>query len=99
MEEEIKRLEGVLLKIKSFEGHQEHFDELYALLQDEYNLNGGLDGNGVYNNNLRQTIQKQAESYIASRKLHPKKGAPIEFQDFIDNFRTDVKNELTKLRR
>jgi hypothetical protein len=90
----IERLKEVLSIIDLHRHDESSFGELYDLLKKEYFLEGRDDGKGIYQNNLRQTIQKQAANYIAVKKRRPKKGAPSEYSEFVSNFRTDVFHEL-----
>lgn len=95
--ERIKRLRNVLSTIEANARHESSFDELYQLLQDEYHLEGGRDAKffmGSYNHNLSQTIYKQADCYIRTKKRRPIKGAPSEFEEFISNFKQDVTDAL-----
>jgi hypothetical protein len=87
-----ERIAKALSFIKSHE-NEYHFDALYALLNDEYDAeyayNSDLNTNH-YLNNLRQTKEKQAAVYMSVKRKRPVKGAPLEFRDFLSNFRHDV---------
>lgn len=99
LKERISRLEKVLLQIESGERYEHDFPKLYAILQNEYRLEGGTTAPyimGNYRHNLEQTIEKQADTYKQMLKKRPKKGAPYEYKDFINNFTQDVSEELTR---
>lgn len=98
MKDKIERLENVLSSIELYSRNEYHFQTLYDILREEYENKGGRTGKGVYWNNLRQTIQKQASSYMSAKSRRPKKGAPDEYDEFIMHFRMDVSNELTSLK-
>lgn len=69
------------------------FDILYAKLLEEFNIEEEREPSlrlNPYLNNLRQTRDKQAHSYQVIKKRRQKKGAPNEYQDFIQNFRQDI---------
>lgn len=95
MSERNGHLQNLLDFIKSNSNHEYNFDKIYKKLQEEYNNEKKrLDdlNQNFYLNNLRQTIEKQAKSYLDATKR--KKNCRKEFDDFIENFERDVNEEL-----
>lgn len=97
MKEKINRLEKLLTEIEMYSKYEENFDAIYDLLLNEHMLEGG-GSKGRYENNLRQTIQKQARTYQDSKQKKSKKGAPSEFRDFIYHFKLDITTEISLLK-
>lgn len=93
---EIEQLKKVLFKINDNEYNESAFDVLYELLKNEHARTNESDTTG-YKSNLRQTINKQAKSYIAMRRKRPVKGSPSDYSSFISNFRQDVTEALYRL--
>lgn len=98
MDSKIDRLRAVLSKIKTGYNNESSFDGLYETLKSEYRTEGGDEGGGIYWNNLRQSIAKQAEDYISKKKRRPVKGAPDEYESFVRNFKHDVTDEINRLK-
>lgn len=99
LEQRIEYLENLINKINSSARYESRFDDLYKLLKKEYTLEGGDAGNayrGSYNDDLRQTIGKQAAEYKTILKRRPVKGAPVEYESFVRNFKHDVDDELNR---
>jgi len=94
MTNKTERLKVVLSKINQGYEKEHNFDNLYRILQEEYQIEKRDCGNGTYCNNLRQTIEKQAEEYLLKKGRRPIKGAPEEYRSFVSHFRTDVMDEL-----
>jgi hypothetical protein len=97
IEKIVRHLEFVYSQIRDARGREYRFDDLYKLLQKEYELEGGKQGVYVMNNyrhSLEQTIDKQVAVYIAQKKKRPIKGAPTEYDDFLSNFSMDVSSQL-----
>ena len=86
-----ERLENLLDFIDR--NDREHdFKNLYAKLEDEFKIeranNSDLRTNR-YLNNLRQTMEKQAEEYTKAN-AKKKRAAPEEFRSFWNHFKQDV---------
>ena len=88
-----ERVKAVNEFINQYGNNERNFGTLYAKLLNEFDLemehNSDM-GTNHYLNNLRQTRDKQASVYISVSSRRPKKGAPMEFKDFVSNFRTDT---------
>lgn len=101
MQNKITRLEELLLYIKLYERQEHYFSLVFHKLQDEHDLefkfNPDFRSNS-YLNNLRQTIEKQADSYMSANLKKSKRGHMAEYIEFIDNFKNDINEELFKIR-
>jgi hypothetical protein len=101
MQDKITRLEDLLLYIKDYERREHYFSLVFHKLQDEHDLefevNPDFRSNG-YLNNLRQTIEKQANAYNIANLKKSKRGHMAEYTEFIDNFKSDINEELFKIR-
>lgn len=88
-----ERVKQVYEFIKMKGDNERNFPELYAKLLDEFRLETAFNsdmGTNHYLNDLRQTRDKQADTYIHYKQKRPVKGAPAEFKDFVSNFREDT---------
>lgn len=88
-----QRVKQVFDFINQYGDNEVNFHTLYSKLLEEFDIemshNSDMRQNH-YLNNLRQTRDKQADSYISASRRRPKKGAPNEFRDFVSNFRQDT---------
>jgi hypothetical protein len=88
-----ERVNKVHAFIKSRENNESYFNELYAKLKEEFNLEMAFNSDmrkNIYLNDLRQTIAKQADTYIKTKRKRPVKGAPVEFKEFVSHFLHDT---------
>jgi hypothetical protein len=88
-----ERVKKVYDLINELGNNERNFSELYSKLLEEFSLEEGFNPNmreNHYLNNLRQTRDKQAETYIYSKQKRPVKGAPSEFKEFVSHFRHDT---------
>lgn len=95
-----QHLTSLLEFLASHGGRESHFDSIYQKLLAEYNSEQLVDNNlsrNFYLNNLRQTIEKQAEDYKSTKQRRPVKGAPSEFRSFVNNFKQDVSEAISML--
>jgi len=86
--------------LESHGGRESNFDIIYQKLLAEHNSEQLADDNlskNFYLNNLRQTIEKQAEDYKYAKQRRPVKGAPSEFRSFVNNFKQDVNEAISML--
>ncbi len=94
-----ERLKEVRELIDRYGGNESGFSVLYQKLLEEYATEEAIDPNfrtNHYLNNLRQTRDKQASTYMYYKQKRPKKEAPQEYKDFVSNFRHDT-GEATHL--
>jgi len=88
-----ERVKVVHDAIDRYSSNEAHFNSLYALLleefSEEYNFNSDMQSNN-YLNNLRQTKDKEARTYIETKRRRPKRGAPDEYKYFISAFKADT---------
>ena len=92
-----QRLKDLLQFIQDNGDREYSFDKLYDKLQSEYNTEEAYNSNlreNLYLNDLRQTIQKQAATYIKTKQKRPKGNCYPEFKEFVSNFKDDVRDGL-----
>ena len=92
-----QRLKDLLQFIQDNGDREYSFDKLYDKLQSEQNTEEAYNINlreNLYLNDLRQTIQKQAATYITTKQKRPKGNCYPEFKDFVSNFKDDVSDGL-----
>lgn len=92
---EIERLQEVLAFINLYEGNRANFEDAYNLLKSERVLYP--DHSTAYGNDLRQSDEKQAWHYKQFRERGGQ-SAINSYDDFINNFSTDVSREITRLK-
>lgn len=89
-----ERVKAIYDYINQYGQSEIYFDDLYSKLLEEFSLemefNPDMQTN-YYLNNLRQTRDKQASTYLRMKQQRPVKGAPAEFRDFVSNFKEDTK--------
>jgi hypothetical protein len=88
-----ERVKAVYDFIDQYGDNEKNFSELYSKLLQEFNLEMEFNPDmrtNHYLNNLRQTRDKQASTYIHYKQKRPVKGAPSDFNDFVSNFRQDT---------
>ncbi|NEU08477.1 hypothetical protein GZH53_09170 [Flavihumibacter sp. R14] len=83
----IFRLRNLLATVNLKGRYERNFQALYELLLYEFKLEGGLDGDDEYWNNLGQTIERQAQTYIEATHGRQGKSAPAEFRNFVSHFK------------
>ena len=83
----IFRLRNVLATVNSRGKYERNFNVLYELLLYEFKLEGGLDGDDEYWNNLGQTIEKHAQAYIDATHGRQGKSSPAAFRNFVSHFK------------
>jgi hypothetical protein len=94
----LKTLQNLLKLIDKYSKNDKYFRELYSHLIAEISIcesENLSEGMGTYLFDLKQTLQKQAKSYIAKEHLKTKKLRMIEYKDFIFNFRDDILSGIT----
>lgn len=88
-----ERVKKVYELINELGSNEKNFGTLYSKLLSEMELEMEFN-NSLHTNrylfNLRQTKIKQAELYLIVSGRRPKKGAPMEFKEFVSNFRQDT---------
>lgn len=92
-----QRLTELLQFINDNGDREYNFDKLYDKLIDEYHTEEAYNSNlreNSYLNNLRQTRDKQAATYIRTKQKRPKGNCYPEFEDFVSNFEQDVREGL-----
>ena len=92
-----QRLKDLLQFIQDNGDREYSFDKLYDKLHSEYNTEETYNSNlreNLYLNDLRQTIKKQAVTYIHTKQKRPKGNCYPEFKDFVSNFEQDVREGL-----
>ena len=92
-----QRLKDLLQFIQDNSDREYSFDKLYDKLQSEYRTEEAYNSNlreNLYLNNLRQTIKKQASTYIHTKQKRTKGNCYSEFKDFVSNFEQDVSEGL-----
>lgn len=92
-----KRLTELLQFINDNGDREYNFDKLYDKLLNEYHTEESYNSNlreNWYLNNLRQTRDKQAASYIRTKQKRTKGSSYQEFSDFVSHFKRDVTEGL-----
>ncbi len=88
-----ERVKSVYNFINQYGDSERNFDKLYSKLLEEFNLEMDFNSDmrtNYYLNNLRQTRDKQAATYMHYKQKRPVKGAPSEFKEFVSHFRQDT---------
>lgn len=93
---EVERLQEVLAFINLYEGNRANFEDAYRLLKSERVLYP--DHSTEYGNDIRQSDEKQAWHYMQVREKGGQT-ADISYDDFINNFSSDVSSEIFRLKQ
>ncbi len=88
-----ERVKAVYDFINQYGDNERNFDTLYAKLLEEFRLEMDFEPDmrtNHYLNDLRQTRDKQADTYMHYKQKRPVKGALFEFKEFVSHFRHDT---------
>ena len=88
-EAKTKHLKNIIFKIEQKGANQRNIDEVAKIIQDElYNEENSEEPDQIYINNLKQTISKQLEPLVNSRKKPENR--VNEMNEFISHFKQDI---------
>lgn len=90
MEDELKRLESIIIRIDLAKCHEDSFENIYELMQKEY---PDLDVDKDY-------IFKEARVYIACKKRKPKDKElnMVNYREFLSTFKSWILGKIQRIK-
>lgn len=99
LNDKIARLEHLRNTLISASNDPDSFEHLYKKIQEELSLESSDHGNTTYRNKLKQTISKQAKSFILAKAKWKSRNKLLgPYSDFVNNFKRDIDGELSSLK-
>ena len=93
---EIERLENILDTIQDCSYDYNNFDKLDSMLSDEHHQ---ADDNSYYKRDLNLRIKDHSNKYKDLPSNSSVKRKEYHYEDFVDNFKKDIEDQIARLNR
>ncbi len=97
-DKKLERLKALAERLEKYKDDEKEFYPVLKLLEEEYAAEGGIEGEGEYNENLANVLKKQANRYLQYVTAGEETRSNYYYQEFVNHFKMFVRDEIFRIR-